>query len=62
MFNMIAEINESKTLMDDSAITCDETIPIGQINVRGIFVDHSHEIFPIYSEKVPYENPRNIPK
>ena len=30
--------------------------------VRGIFVKHSHNIFPEYPEKVPYEIPKNIPK
>ena len=34
----------------------------GQIYLRGIFVEHLHHIFPEYSEKVPYEVPRNIPK
>ena len=28
----------------------------------GIFKEHSHDIFPEYSEKVPYEIPGNIPK
>ena len=36
--------------------------PTGQMYVREIFVEHSHDIFPEYSEKVPYENPGNIPK
>ena len=27
----------------------------GQIYVRGIFVEHSHDIFPEYLENVPYE-------
>ena len=36
--------------------------PTGQIYVRGIFVEHSLEIFPVYSEKIPSENLRNIPK
>ena len=27
-----------------------------------LFVEHSHDIFPEYLEKVPYEIPRNIPK
>ena len=39
-----------------------ETVPTGQMYVRGIFVEHSHDIFPEYSEKVPYEIPGNIPK
>ena len=30
--------------------------------VCGIFVKHSHNIFPEYPEKVPYEIPKNIPK
>ena len=34
----------------------------GQISVRGILVEHSHDIFLVYSEKVPYEIPANIPK
>ena len=34
--------------------------PIGQIYVRGIFVEHSHDIFPEYSENVSYEIPGNI--
>ena len=38
------------------------TLPTGQIHVCEILVEHSHEIFPVYSEKVPYENPENIPK
>ena len=36
-----------------------------QIYVRGIFVEHAHDIFSEYSEKVPYEIPgifqNNIP-
>ena len=28
-----------------------EKLPSGQIYVLGIFVEHSHEIFPIYSDK-----------
>ena len=28
-------------------------LPTGQIYVRGIFVEHSLEIFPVYSEKFP---------
>ena len=38
------------------------TLPTGQMYVRKIFVEHSHEIFPEYSEKVTNENPGNIPK
>ena len=34
----------------------------GQIYVCGIFVEHSHEIFPVYLEKTHYEIPENIPK
>ena len=37
-------------------------IPTGQIYFRGIFVEHSHDTFPEYSEKFPYEIPGNIPK
>ena len=37
-----------------------QLIPTGQIYVRGIFVEHSRDIFPVYSEKVPYEIPGNI--
>ena len=36
--------------------------PTKQIYDRGIFVEHSHEIFPAYLEKTPYEFPENIPK
>ena len=36
--------------------------PTGQIYLRGIFVKHSHEIFPVYSEKISYEIQGNIPK
>ena len=36
-------------------------LPTGQVYVRGIFVEHSHDIFPEYSENVPYEIPGNIP-
>ena len=36
--------------------------PTGQIDVPGIFMEHSHEIFQVYSEKVPYEVPGNNPK
>ena len=39
-----------------------EVTPTGQIYVRGIFVEHSHDIFPENSEKVPYEIPGNILK
>ena len=35
---------------------------IGQIYVRGIFEEHSLEIFPVYSEKILDEIPGNIPK
>ena len=31
-------------------------------DVRWIFVEHSHDIFPEYSEKVPYEIPGNFLK
>ena len=32
-----------------------------RVNIfRGIFVEHSHDIFPEYSEKVRYETPGNI--
>ena len=37
-------------------------LPTGQIYVRVIFVEHSRDIFAVYSEKVPYEIPGNIPK
>ena len=30
-------------------------LPTEQIYVPGIYVEHSHDIFPEYSEKVPYE-------
>ena len=33
-----------------------------QIYVRGIFVEHAHDIFPEYSEKVPHEILGNVPK
>ena len=36
--------------------------PTGQIYVPGIFVEHSHDVFAEYSEKVPYEIPGNILK
>ena len=39
-----------------------DIFPTRQIYVRGIFVEHSHDIFPKYSEKVPCEIPGNIPK
>ena len=35
--------------------------PTGQTYVRGIFVEHPHDIFPEYSENVPYETPGYIP-
>ena len=37
------------------------SLPTGQMYVGGIFVEHSHDIFPEHSEKVPYEIPGNIP-
>ena len=36
--------------------------PTGQIYLHGIFMVHSHDIFPEYLEKVPYDIPVNIPK
>ena len=33
-----------------------------RIYAHGIFVEHSHEIFPVYSGKVPHEIQENIPK
>ena len=36
--------------------------PTRQIYVRGIFVEHFHDIFTEYSEKVSYEIPGKIPK
>ena len=39
-----------------------QTLPTRQIHVRGIFAKHPHDIFPEYSERVPYEIPGNIPK
>ena len=40
----------------------EKLVPTGKIYVRGIFVEHSHDIFSEYSEKVPYESQRNILK
>ena len=37
-------------------------LPTGQIYARGILVEHSHDIFPEYSAKVPYEIRGDIPK
>ena len=37
-------------------------LPTRQIYVCGIFVEHFHDIFPEYLEKVPYKIPGNIPK
>ena len=37
-------------------------LPTGQIYVRGIFVENSHDIFPKYSQKGPYKIPWNYPK
>ena len=37
-------------------------LPTRQIYVRGIFVEHSHDIFLEYSENVPYEILGNIPR
>ena len=39
-----------------------EYYPTGQIYLCGIFLKHPHEIFPGYSEKIPYEIQENIPK
>ena len=39
-----------------------EILPTGQIYARGIFLEHSHDIFPEYLEKVSYEIPGNILK
>ena len=39
-----------------------QLFPTWQIYVRGIFMEHSHDIFPEYSEKVTYEIPGNIAK
>ena len=49
-------------IMLRSRILKTKYLPTGQIYVRGIFVEHSHEIFPVYSENIPYEIPGNIPK
>ena len=35
--------------------------PNGEICICGIFVEYSHEYFPEYLEKVPYEVSGNIP-
>ena len=37
-------------------------LPTEQIYVPGISVEHSLEIFPVYSEKIPSEIPEKIPK
>ena len=37
-------------------------LPTRQIYVRGVFVEHSHEIFPVFSENIPNEIPENVPK
>ena len=37
-------------------------LPTGQIYVCGIFLEHSIEILPVYSKKIPNEIPGNIPK
>ena len=39
-----------------------EYYPTGQIYLCGIFLKHPHEIFPGYSEKIPYEIQENISK
>ena len=30
--------------------------------IKFVFVEHSHDIFPGYSENIPYEIPGNIPE
>ena len=34
-----------------------KNVPKGQIYVRGIFVEHSHDIFPEYSRNIRYNFP-----
>ena len=49
-------------LATSQCISATGLLPTGQIYVCGIIVERSHDIFLEYSEKVPYEIPRKIPK
>ena len=40
----------------------EQPLSAGQIYVRGMFMEHSHDIFPEYLEKVHKEILGNIPK
>ena len=52
----------SKCKEDLPSVSSDKRLPTGEVYVRGIFVEHSHDIFPEYLEKVPYEILGNIHK
>ena len=51
-----------KNLQKIILLSLDNILTTGQIYVHGIFLEHSHDIFLEYSEKVPYAIPGNISK
>ena len=62
LLGSLFEISSSSRFLILHTSCSGSVLPTGQIYVRGILVEHSYDIFPEYSEKVPYEIPGNIPK
>ena len=56
------KVADKYNLKNETLMHSREILPTGQIYARGIFLEHSHDIFPEYLEKVSYEIPGNILK
>ena len=54
--------NGAINMLDNSKLDDKGRLPTKQIDVREIFVEYFHDIFPEYLVRVPYEIPENIPK
>ena len=54
--------NGATNMLGNSKLDDKGRLPTKQIDVREIFVEYFHDIFPEYLVRVPYEIPENIPK
>ena len=54
--------NGAINMLGNSKLDDKGRLPAKQIDVREIFVEYFHDIFPEYLVRVPYEIPENIPK
>ena len=54
--------NGAINMLGNSKLDDKGRLPTKQIDVREIFVEYFHDIFPEHLVRVPYEIPENIPK